>query len=276
MFVFNFAIPVMIARTLALVELPERIEWALVLAYFGTAFLVFAIGAVIARRAFARPLDAQGIFGISACFSNGFVMGTPIILGSFGEPAAVPFFLLLAFHSATLFTLTSIVVEAGRSHGVAWRALPWSVIRGLVANPILGGIAVGLVLNHFSVWPGGPVDAVARMLADAALPCALFALGANLARFRLTASLREALALALVKTIVHPALTFVAATWVFGLSPISVRVAVTLAALPAGINSYLFAARYDVAVAEASAAIVLSTLIAAVTLSVLLVTLSPG
>lgn len=266
----------MIARTLALVELPERIEWALVLAYFGTAFLVFALGALLARGLFSRPLDAQGIFGISACFSNGFVMGTPIILGSFGEPAAVPFFLLLAFHSATLFTLTSIVVEAGRRRGVAWRALPWSVIRGLVANPILGGIAVGLVLNHLALRPSGVVDAVARMLADAALPCALFALGANLARFRLSASLREALALALLKTIVHPALTLVVAQWLFALSPISVRVAVTLAALPTGINAYLFAARYAVAVAEASTTIVLSTLIAAVTLSVLLVTLSPG
>lgn len=273
---FNFALPVMIARTLARVELPERVEWALVVAYFGTAFLVFALGAWLARRGFARPLDAQGIFGISACFSNGFVMGTPIILGSFGEPAAVPFFLLLAFHSATLFTLTSIVVEAGRSQSIAWRALPWSVIRGLVANPILGGIAVGLALNHLDLGPRGAIDAVARMLADAALPCALFALGANLARFRLSASLRAALALSLLKTIVHPALTFVVAQWVFGLSPVAVRVAVTLAALPAGINSYLFAARYEVAVPEASATIVLSTLIAAVTLSVLLVTLSPG
>ena len=43
-----------------------------------------------------------------------------------------------------------------------------------------------------------------------------------------------------------------------------------MAALPTGINAYLFAARYDAAVPEATSTILLSTLVSAVTLGAFL------
>ena len=58
--------------------------------------------------------------------------------------------------------------------------------------------------------------------------------------------------------------------WIFGLSPVSLAVAVTIAALPTGINAYLFAARYDAATPEATSTILLSTLLATGTMTVLL------
>jgi malonate transporter len=270
LFAFNFAIPVMLVRTLARAELPAQPEWGLVLAYFGGAFVIFAIAAVTARRLFDRRGADPAIFGISAAFSNTIILGIPLVLEAFGESAAVPLSLIIAFHSALLFTATTIVAEVGAGAGAPLKELPRNVVRGLVGNPILWGIGAGLLLNLAALELPPVLDRLASILAGAALPAALFALGANLSRFRLAGSLREALLLSGLKILIQPALVYLLAAWLFALQPISLAVAVTIAALPSGINAYLFAARYDASVPEASSTILVSTLLSVVTLSLLL------
>ena len=222
------------------------------------------------RLLFARSGAAPAIFGIGACFSNTTILGIPIVLRAFGDAAAVPLALILGFHSALLFTLTTVVAEVGAGIGVPLRDLLRNVGRGLTTNPILWGIAGGLLLNALDLELPAIVDQFAAMLGGAALPTALFALGSNLARFHLTHTIREALVLTALKNLVQPALIYGLGAWVFALSPVSLAVAVTIAALPTGINAYLFAARYDAATPEATSTILLSTLLATGTMTVLL------
>ena len=273
LFAFNFAIPVLLLRTVAQTEMPPQPEWRFVFAYFSGAFTIFALGALAARLIFARRGAAPAIFGISACFSNTTILGIPIVLKAFGDAAAVPLALILGFHSALLFTLTTVAAEIGAGIGVPLPTLLRNVGTGLLTNPILWGIAGGLLLNFLGVPLPPMLDQFAAMLGGAALPTALFALGANLSRFRLTRTLRESLLLTGLKTLAQPALIYVLGAYVFDLAPVSLAVAVTMAALPTGINAYLFAARYDVAAPEATSTILLSTLLSTVTLAFLLAAL---
>jgi predicted permease len=273
LFAFNFAIPVLLLRTVAQTEMPAQPEWNFVFAYFSGAFAVFALGALAARLLFARRGAAPAIFGISASFSDTPILGIPIVLRAFGDAAAVPLALILGFHSALLFTLTTVVAEIGAGLGVPLPTLLRNVLTGLLTNPILWGIAGGLVLNFAEVPLPSMIDQFAAMLGGAALPTALFALGANLSRFRLTRTLRESLLLTALKTFVQPALIYVLGAYVFHLTPVSLAVAVTMAALPTGINAYLFAARYDTAAPEATSTILISTLLSVMTLSFLLTSL---
>ena len=270
LFAFNFAIPVFLLRTVAQTELPPHSDWQFVFAYFGGAFTVFALGALAGRFLFAQHGAAPAIFGISACFSNTTILGIPIVLRAFGDAAAVPLALILGFHSALLFTLTTVVAEIGAGVGVPLRELLRNVVRGLVSNPILWGIAGGLALNGLDLALPAMIDQFAALLGGAALPTALFALGSNLARFHLAQTMREALVLTALKTLLQPVLIYALGTWVLELEPVSLAVAVTMAALPTGINAYLFAARYDSAVPEATSTILASTLISTVTLAFLL------
>jgi malonate transporter and related proteins len=269
LFVFDFAIPIMLVRTMGRVALPAEPEWGLIVVYFGTTFAVFGMGALAARRLFARSGAEPAIFGITAAFSNSLILGIPLTLEAFGEAAAVPLFLIIAFHSALLFTLTTVVAEAGLGVGLPLSRLPLNVGKALVANPILWGLAVGLAMNLGGLALPGPVDRLARYLGDASLPCALFALGANLSRFRLGTTLRAALLLTAVKNLAHPALVLLAAP-LLDLAPLTTKVALTIAACPSGVNAYLFAARYKASVEEASSTILVSTAVSVVTLSVLL------
>jgi malonate transporter and related proteins len=270
LFAFNFAIPVMLVRTLAGAELPPQPEWGLVLAYFSGAFTVFALGAAVAWQLWSRRGAEPAIFGITAAFSNTIILGIPIVLKAFGDVAAVPLSLIVAFHSALIFTLTTVVAEVGAGAGAPWHQIPRNVGKGLVTNPILWGIAVGLALNLLGLALPAVLDQLAATLGAAALPTALFALGANLSRFRLARTLRAALLLTGLKILLQPALVYLLAAHVFALPPVSLAVAVTIAALPTGINAYLFAARYEVAVQEATSTILVSTLVSAVTLALVL------
>ena len=270
LFAFNFAIPVMLFRTLARADLPEHPEWGLVLAYFASAIAVFGLAAVAGRVLFRASGAAPAILGITAAFSNTIILGIPIVLRAFGEAAAVPLSLIVAFHSAVMFTLTTVVAEIGAGDGAHWLATLANVGRGLGSNPILWGIGGGLAVNLLGVSLPSVVDQFAATLGAAALPAALFALGANLSRFRLAHTLREAALLTGLKILVQPLLVYLLAAYVFGLSPLSQAVLVTIAALPTGINAYLFAARYQAAVPEATSTILVSTLLSTVTLGLLL------
>jgi predicted permease len=275
LFVFNFAIPIMLVRTLGRVALPPEPDWALLVAYFAGAFAVYAAGTAVAGRVLGRGGAEPAIFGISAAFSNTLILGIPLVLEAFGEAAAVPLFLIVAFHSPLLFTVTTAIAEAGLGAGQPLRHLPLNIARSLFTNPIMLGLMAGLAVNLAGLELPGTLDRLAEYLALAALPCALFALGANLSRFRLGGALRSALLLAVLKNLVHPLLVLLLAH-LLDLGPMSFNVALTLAACPTGINPYLFAARYGAAVPEASSTILVSTLASVVTLSLVLAYLRGG
>ena len=273
LFAFNFAIPVLLLRTVAQTEMPPQPEWRFVFAYFSGAFAIFALGAPGGAAGLWPARRGAGHLRHQRLFSNTTILGIPIVLKAFGDAAAVPLALILGFHSALLFTLTTVAAEIGAGIGVPLPTLLRNVGTGLVTNPILWGIAGGLLLNFLGVPLPPMLDQFAAMLGGAALPTALFALGANLSRFRLTRTLRESLLLTGLKTLAQPALIYVLGAYVFDLAPVSLAVAVTMAALPTGINAYLFAARYDVAAPEATSTILLSTLLSTVTLAFLLAAL---
>lgn len=270
LFVFNFAIPFLLFRNMALTVLPEELPWGFLASYYLGAFAVFGLGMLSGAILFSRRLDEQGILGLGAAFSNTVLLGIPLITTTFGEAGALPLFLLLAFHSLLLFPTVTVVVETGRGRGEALRLIPWHTLKGLVKNPILLGLIAGLAFSLFGLTIPGPLDAVARTLSAAAAPCALFAMGASLSQHRITGNLGEALTLVGLKTVIHPLIVWILATQVFQVEPLWVKVAVIIAALPAGVNVYLFAQRYKLCVPVTTTAVFLSTTLAIFSLSALL------
>ncbi len=106
------------------------------------------------------------------------------------------------------------------------------------------------------------------MMADAALPAALFGLGGVLTRYAIRASLAEAGMIAALSLSVHPAITFLLAQGVFGLPQGFVRSAVMTAAMAPGVNSYVFASMYARGQAQAASAVLLATAFLVLTASV--------
>ena len=83
-----------------------------------------------------------------------------------------------------------------------------------------------------------------------------------------------AVLLTALKLVLHPLIVWIVAVPVLGLSGLWVAVAVTMAAMPTGVNAYLFGARYDAAAGVAARTVFLSTLLSLGTISVLLMLLA--
>jgi predicted permease len=270
LFVFNFAIPILLFRSLAQTELPPDIQWAFLISYFGPAIVLFGAGLALGRYVFRRNLADQAIFGMGACFSNTVLIGIPVLFTAYGPEATLPTLLIIAFHGPILMSLTAGLIGVGKNGGITVKNQMKTVGWEMVKNPIIVGILLGLLANLAGWNIPGPADRVAELMGGAAVPTALFALGASLAAYSLTGDVPPALLLSGLKLLVHPVLVWLLAVPVFGLEGIWVPVAVTMAAMPSGINVYLFGARYDAAPGVAARTVFLTNLFSLVTLSVVL------
>ena len=102
-------------------------------------------------------------------------------------------------------------------------------------------------------------------MAASATPAALVAMGIALDHYGVRGEWRAALAISALKLLLHPLAVYVLARHVFGLDPVWTGVGLLFAACPTGINAYLFATRVKTGEAAASAAVSLSTALAAMT-----------
>jgi predicted permease len=275
-FVFYFAIPVMLFRNMATTAPPETIAWGYLFSFFLGVAIVFATGTAIARLAFRGPFARQAIIGFGSAFGNSVLLGIPLVLTTFGDAANLPLFLLLAFHSTVLFTAITVIIEAGRGSGEALRAVPGRALKGLLGNPILWGMALGIGCSLLGLRLPAALDRFAALLAGAAVPCALFSVGASLRGYRIVGALRPALMMVALKLVAQPLVVWLLASLVFDVPPLWAKVVILIAALPVGVNVYVFAARYDAGQAESAAAIVISNLLSVVSLPLVLLWLGAG
>lgn len=270
LFVFNFAIPILLFGSLAEIELPEDVDWGFLVAFYAGSGAAYGLSMGVGRL-FGRDLANQAIFGMTGAFANLVLLGVPVILTAFGPEASLPLFLIIGFHSMTFMPLTVALIHAGRHDGVTWRQQLTEVARAVLRNPIVIGLMAGFAVNLTGlVLPSG-LDRIVEMMGSAAVPTALFAMGASLVGYPARGDRAPAVALTAVKLLIHPFLVWLVAVPILGLEGLWMSVAVVLAAMPTAVNTYLFAERYRAAPGVASRTVLLSSVIAVFTVSALLV-----
>jgi len=270
-FVFDFAVPMLLLRTVANAQLPEHIPWNFLASYYLGTILILFSGLLIVRVIYKITFSEQVISGFSCSFSNTVLLGIPIVLLAFGDKAALPLFIIIGTHGLIMFPLFTIMMEIGKIGEATVKTLFAKTSYGLITNPLVIGLLGGLVCNLLGITLWKPLDEIAKLLGNAVTPGALFALGATLAGFRKKIQWKELPILVLMKIIVHPILVWLLAVIVFGLTEeIWIKVLVILAALPTGVNPFLFASRYNTGQLLSSGAVFISTFISIFTLSALL------
>ncbi len=268
-FMFYVAVPAMLFKTLATTTLPATFPWGYLLAFYGASFFVFFSGIIFSRRHFSWSKQDQGIAAISASYSNMVMLGIPLVLSAFGERGALPLFILLAFQSTLLFPATTWMIEVyGRTHDGKRTNVLLSAAK-LLLNPVILSLALGVATNLLLVQIPDTPARILETIGAAAPACALVALGVGLAQYEIRGDIKASLVLVFLKGIVHPILVLIGC-WAFNVSTLWTQVAVLLAAMPTGINAFIYARNYNIRVAVVTKTIVLSTLVSTVTVSLLL------
>jgi malonate transporter and related proteins len=270
-------IPVLLFRSVVGDGTASSWEPGIVLSYFSGCLLILFMGLILGRLLFRLSLDQLGVFGMASMYSNAALLGLPLIQTAFGATGVILQMKIIAFHSLILLPVTTMVIAMGRGQSGGPMKLIWPAVRDTVSNPIIIGIAGGLLwsLTGLGIW--GPLDKMTAMLSAAASPTALIALGAALAQstIRVGHELLEAMTVSVLKLALHPLIVWFLASQVAGLSPEAVVVATVTAGLPAGANVYLQAHQFGVYVEGAVNAVMLTTLLSVISITLILALLHP-
>jgi malonate transporter and related proteins len=263
-FTYWVALPALLFGSIAEVQAPHLMDVAGI--YLVCCILVFAISAV-AGLLLGASLDRTAVFGLNATYGNVIFLGTPLVSAVFGPQGVSLIMAIIALHSGVLLPLAAVLIEVGAGRQGGASAVVRNTVAGLLRNPIMWSIFLGLLWRLTGLNVPAPLHQVLMLLGNAAAPLALFCLGGSLPAISgEPAIMREAVLATIVKLTILPVCVGTV-SWMMGLSGLPWRVAVVTAAMPTGANAFLLARRAT-AFAETSA----STVVVATAASVITIT----
>jgi malonate transporter and related proteins len=268
-FAVGVAVPLLLVRTMVNADFHGAAPWQLWGAYFAAVIVAWTAGNLVTTRMFGRDSALGVVGGVGAAFSNTVLVGVPFMLGVYGQDGIDVLSLIVSIHLPIMLMASIVMFELFGAKGRdpdPPLVLISGFFRKIIANPLITSILIGLAWRFTGLALPSLAVRFVDALADIAGPLALFAVGLGLRRFGITGNVRLALALSVLKLMLMPAAAL-GFCWLFGLPPLSAKVAVMTAALPAGINSYLIAVQFGTGQALASNQMTISTAFAVVTMA---------
>jgi len=263
----RLAVPVLLFRSMYNLDFEETFNLPLLFSFYIGAVASFILSGLIARYFFHRKPGEAVAIGFCAVFSNTVLLGIPIIGRTMGSDALPLMFGIIAFHAPSLYAMGITTMEFARRDGRSlFQTLTFS-IKSVFANPLMIGILLGVMVNLMSVQLPTVLEASIDMIARAAIPLALIGIGAAITGYQLNSRASETITVSLITLVFHPALVFLISYYLFELPMKYVQIAVILAAMPPGLNIYIFAVMYKRAVSLSASTIIVATISSIFTIS---------
>ena len=273
-FVFFFALSAMLFDFAANLTLAEIFNPRIVAAYLlgTTAVYLIATAVGLFRK---LSVAESAVESQCAVIGNAGFLGIPMFVILLGPASAGPLLMVLATDLIVFSSLIVILITGSREGRVSLRTLR-NVGLGLLKNPMIVSIMVGIVWSATGRALWTPVQEFVSLLGAAATPGALFAIGASLAG-KSAERVSVAAWLSFCKLVLHPAAVALSALVLLPVEdPFAATVMISAAALPVAGNVYMLAQHYGVAPQRVSAAILVSTAVSVVTVSTIIGLLTGG
>ena len=269
-FVFYLAMPSLLFRSM--VTAPPLRLLDVAGSFIAGALLLFILAALLSRLVFRARIATAGVFALNAVFGNTVMLGVPIIDSAYGAEGVAYLLAVVAFHSALLLPLATILIEADGS-GAGGHRGPLAVLRavlpGLLRNPVVMVIVAAMAWRATGLGLAAPVEQLLHLLGAAGPPLALFCLGATLPKPEGLKGLRDVALASALKLLAMPALVALFA-WLAGVRDVAFAVVVLAAAMPTGANAFMLARRFGTMMEASASTVVVSTALSLLSLTALL------
>ncbi len=257
-FTQNFAIPCLLFGAIYKINIEQIFQLNLLISFYLGAGLGFIFGLFGARYLFKKDWETSVSIGFCCLFSNTVILGLAITESAYGMDALTGNFAIVALHAPFCYGVGITAMEITRNRNQNIIKMAKNVFRAMFKNAIVVSIALGILVNLLDILIPRSFFSAINMIAEAALPTALFALGGVLYRYRPEGNIGPIVMVIIISLIIHPSLV-----WIFGrlfyLDENSFRSAVLTSAMAPGVNTYLFANMYDKGQRIAASGILLST-----------------
>ena len=260
-FAQTFAVPCLLFKSLAGLDLAATYDTGLFLSFYIAAFASFGLGFAGSWKLLGRPVTDSVAIGFACLFSNSLLLGLPIMERAYGAASLSGNYAIISIHATLFYAFGITCMELALNHGkgLAAGVLAAQVMRAILNQPLVIGILAGFAVNLSGLPLPLVVQAGVDMMARAAIPTALFALGGVLLRYRPEGDAKAIAMVCALSLIGHPGMTYLLGRYAFALDTAQLRSAVITAAMAPGVNAYMFANLYGVGKRVAASAVLIAT-----------------
>ncbi|MBY5560783.1 AEC family transporter [Rhizobium leguminosarum] len=272
-FIIYAALPALFFKLVSRTPIEELTRVDFIATDIAATYAVFILLFAIGRLLRGNSLADCTIQSFAGAYGNIGYLGPGLALLALGEGAAVPVALIICFENALHFVVAP--AAAGDDKRSASRLIA-DVVRKVGLHPFILSTMLGFAVAALHLDQPLAFQRLVDYLAQAAAPCALFAMGVTLALRPLKRIPAEISYIVPAKLILHPIAVFIALTAVGGFEPVWIQAAVLLACLPTATNVFVIGQQYGVWQERASATILITTVFSVVTVSLWLIVIRSG
>ena len=263
-FVFYFALSAMLFRFSSQLEISEIFDLKFVGCYVVATSILYLVVIVVSYFSGTKFETAVFDAQIATVGNTGF-LGIPLLATLVGSQSVGYVMMILATDFAIFGILIVVLIMVSRDQSWGIRLLR-PIAKGLFQNPMIVSFSLGIFWGYSDYQTPKFFSEFLVILGQAATPGALFAIGASLS-FRKIDDPKSAFWLSFLKLVAHPFLVGIMALYLFYIEPYAAAVMVITAALPVAGNTFMLAQHYKIDPERISAAILLSTLFSALTVT---------
>ncbi|MFT5699526.1 MAG: putative permease [Desulforhopalus sp.] len=265
--IYFFFFPVMLFWKIGGSSFDGGIDWLFVVAGVAPFLTMFFLSTCVIYLCKVTPYQA-GSFSQS-CYRFNTYIGVAVVLNSLGSEGVKYFGLLIGFviPLVNLFAVAVLIWFSGEKLKLEQRFV--ITTRAVLSNPLILGCVAGIVysqaLGRFPVF----IDNSLALISMVALPLALISVGGSLTFDGVRGNFKLSLVGAALKLLVLPVLGY-GFFHLFGVTGVPFKVGLIFLALPASTAIYVLSSQLHSDTELASSAIVISTLLSFISLSVVL------
>jgi len=269
LFVYYFAVPALLFNAASQQSISDLLNIPALAAVSLAVVLTALFTYVVFRRIFPSADRRVPIVQcLNAVFSNFAYMGIPLTFGLLGESSHAATISIILLGNILIVNGSQLLLEAFEHQSIDAKEMLGIVQRSLLQNPIFLATVIGLVFSNYALSLPGSLQTLIDMLAPAAIPVALFCLGASLQFRKTEIGYPQIFSLVAIKLVLHPALTL-GCFYLLGIEDSTwLLTAVFLCALPTGALAHVIALKHQVFDTGTSQVIVFSTLLSLVSVSI--------
>jgi predicted permease len=260
--VFYLFSPALVFHSLATTTLSAEVSARIVAVMLATYLVMWAASTAWSTAVRHRP-PLRAAFALAATTPNVGNMGLPVAMLAYGQPG---------FEVAVMNFVAGAVLANSGGIAIASMAGGGSRLGALIAPlryPSVYAAAAGVLVNAVGISLPTVIDAPAETLADAAVPVMLVVLGLQLKQAVGREHLRDAVVVNLARLLLGPAVSWGVAT-ALGLDGVTRGTLVVLAAMPTAVIATIVAVEFEAEPAFVTRAVVTSTVLSMLTLTVLI------
>lgn len=275
-FIIYVALPALFFKIIGRTPLEQLARFDFILTSLAATYTIFGIVFLLGRFGTGSTMGEATVQGLAGAYGNIGYLGPGIALAAFGEAAALPLALIFAFENILHFSVAPAFMAFDGKDKRPPLVLARDVVVKIATHPFIIATAAGFLAAGTGFKPPQVAQTMIDNLAQAAAPCALFAMGVTLALRPLKRVPVEIPYIVPAKLVVLPILMYLYLSMSGSYPPIWVHTALLLAALPTATNVFVIAQQYQTWQERASATVLITTVISVVTVSGLLYLIKSG